>query len=287
VSACVSKWYMPPRVQPASSEPAPSLARLLPPGPPATVERIVEELGLSELAERTGARAGGRPYLLLNMIGTVDGRASIEGRSGALGGAADKQLFHGLRTAVDAVMAGAGTIRAERYRRLVRDERKRQIRRERGLAEEPLACVVSGRLQLPSDIPLLSEDGTRVVVITPSTGTVPDLDTKIDYIRAEHNGALDLRGALARLRERFDVRTLLCEGGPHLNARLLASGLVDELFLSLSPMLAGDDPAGEALRIVAGASLDPPVALELVATFEHDSHLFLRYRVTQSRPTST
>jgi riboflavin-specific deaminase-like protein len=296
---------MPPSVQPAPSEPALSLTRLLPPGPPATVERIVGELGLSELAERATAQqasAAGpgdgvqqgeshgrgataalpRPYVLLNMISTLDGRASIDGRSGALGEAADKQLFHGLRTAVDAVMAGAGTIRAERYRRLVRDDRKRQIRRARGLAEEPLACVVSERLHLPPDIPLFSEAGARVVVITPSTETVADLSAKVDYIRAEHDGALDLRGALGQLRERFGVRTLLCEGGPHLNAQLLASGLVDELFLSLSPMLAGDDPSGEALRIVAGASLDPPVALELVGAFEHDSHLFLRYRVTRS-----
>ena len=72
-----------------------------------------------------------------------------------------------------------------------------------------------------------------------------------------------------------------------MNSQLLAAGLVDELFLSLSPILAGEDPAGKALRIVAGASLEPPVALELVAAFEHDSSLFLRYRVAQSRSAST
>jgi riboflavin-specific deaminase-like protein len=265
-------------VPPAPSDPPLSLARLLPPDAPATVERIVEELGLDELAERTTAR----PYVLLNMISTVDGRASIGGRSGAIGGEADKRLFHALRTAVDAVMAGAGTIRAERYRRLVRDEPGRRARRERGLAEEPLACVVSKRLQLPPDIPLLNEDGARVVVITPSTETVSDIDAGIDYIRAEHDGALDLPGALAELRERFGVHTLLGEGGPHLNSQLLAAGLVDELFLSLSPMLAGDDPTRAALRIVAGTSLEPPVELELVAAFENSSSLFLRYRVTSS-----
>jgi riboflavin-specific deaminase-like protein len=269
---------MPSSVQPAGTQPALSLARLLPPGPPATVERVAAELGL---AERAG-RAGARPYVVLNMISTTDGRASIGGRSGALGGAADKELFHGLRTAVDAVMAGAGTVRAERYGRLVRDERRRQIRRERGLAEEPLACVVSARLDLPPDIPLLADASARVVVITPSTQTVSDLGVEIDYVRAERDGALDLRGALAQLRERFDIHTLLCEGGPHLNSQLLTAGLVDELFLSLSPMLAGDDPTGEALRIVAGTSLKPPVALELVAAFEHSSHLFLRYRVART-----
>lgn len=296
---------MPPNVQPTQPKPAPRLARLLPPGAPTTVERVVDELELGELAERKAAQRGSAgtpdraaqsrvarasaravpqplPYVLLNMISTVDGRASIDGRSGAIGGAADKQLFHGLRTTIDAVMAGAGTIRAERYRRLVRDERKRQIRRERGLAEEPLACVVSERLQLPPEIPLLSEDGARVVLITPSNLTVPETSTAVGYVRAERDGALDLRDALVQLRERFDVRTLLCEGGPHLNSQLLAAGLVDELFFSLSPMLAGGDPAGEALRIVTGTSLEPPVALELAAAFEHDSHLFLRYRVTRS-----
>jgi riboflavin biosynthesis pyrimidine reductase len=74
------------------------------------------------------------------------------------------------------------------------------------------------------------------------------------------------------------VRTLLCEGGPHLNAQLLAAGLVDELFLCLAPLLAGGDPvAGEALRILAGIDLDPPVELRLIGTLESDSHLFLRY----------
>jgi riboflavin-specific deaminase-like protein len=275
---CVSKWYMPSGVQPTPSEHPLSLAHLLPPTTAAPVERVIEELGLTELA----GQATARPYVLLNMISTVDGRASIGGRSGAIGGVADKQLFHGLRTVVDGVMAGAGTIRSERYRRLVRDERQRQIRRERGLAEEPLACVVSERLQLSPDIPLLHEDGARVVVITPSTQTVADIGMEIDYVRAERDGVLDLPGALAELRERLDVHTLLCEGGPHLNSQLLAVGLIDELFLSLSPMLAGGDTAGAALRIVAGASLDPPVALELVAVFEHDSHLFLRYRIVHA-----
>jgi len=273
---CVSKWYMPDSVQPPAPEPSLSLTRLLPPGPPVAVERIVAELGLGEPGEAKHPR---RPTVLLNMISSADGRASVGGRSGALGGRADKELFHGLRTAVDAVMAGAGTVRAERYGRLVRDERRRQIRRERGLAEEPLAVVVSARLELPDDVPLFTEAGARVVVVTPAREAVADTQAKIDYVRAEHDGALDLPGALAQLRERLGVHTLLCEGGPHLNAQLLAAGLADELFLSLSPMLAGDDPDGEALRILSGATLDPPVALRLVATFEHESHLFLRYRV--------
>ncbi len=70
---------------------------------------------------------------------------------------------------------------------------------------------------------------------------------------------------------------MLCEGGPHLNAQLLAAGLVDELFLTLGPLLAGGAATGEALRILAGIDLDPPVELELLGVLKHESHLFLRY----------
>jgi riboflavin biosynthesis pyrimidine reductase len=98
-------------------------------------------------------------------------------------------------------------------------------------------------------------------------------------VRAARAGVLDLGQALAELRERFEVRTLLCEGGPHLNSHLLAAGLVDELCLTLSPKLAGDPAGGEALRIVAGPALDTPVELELVGLVESGSQLFVRYGV--------
>jgi riboflavin-specific deaminase-like protein len=255
------------------------LRRLLEPGDPTTVQQLMDELELP--THGIGSRS--RPYLVLNMVSTADGRATLGGRSGAIGNRADKELFHGLRTTVDAVMAGAGTVRAERYRRLVRDERRREIRRERGLTEEPLACIVSGRLALNSEIPLLADPGARVAIVTTSEASLPDeCSAEIDYIRATREGALDLPSAMSELHERFGVRTVLCEGGPHLNSQLLAAGLVDELFLSLSPKLAGGDAMSETLRILSGPEIDPPAALDLLAALEHESHLFLRYRVASS-----
>jgi riboflavin biosynthesis pyrimidine reductase len=265
-----------PKVAPHAPEPA--LRRLLPLGEPISVERFVAEL---DLADRADARTDSRPYLLLNMISTADGRATLDGRSGDIGEVADKALFLELRTAVDAVMVGAGTLRAERYRRLVRAERRREARRERGLAEEPLACIVSGRLALDSEIPLLADPDARVAILTSSEASLSeDCAAEIEYVRAARDGVLDLPAAMAELHERFGVRTLLCEGGPHLGAQLLAEGLLDELFLSLSPKLAGGDAISETLRILSGPELNPPVALELVSALEHDSHLFLRYRAS-------
>jgi riboflavin biosynthesis pyrimidine reductase len=177
-------------------------------------------------------------------------------------------------------MAGAGTVRAERYSRLVCKEHDREIRRARGLSEEPLVCVVSGRLALDGEIPLLADPQARVAIVTASQASLPlECRAHIDYVRAARDGVLDLEAAMGELRERLSVRTLLCEGGPHLNSHLLAAGLVDELFLTLSPKLAGGDLMSEALRILSGPELDPPATLELLGVSEHDSYLFLRYRV--------
>jgi riboflavin-specific deaminase-like protein len=216
---------------------------------------------------------------MLNMACTTDGRATIDGRSGPIGNRADHELFHALRTAVDAVLVGAGTVRAEHYGRIVREDAARELRRMRGLAEEPLACIVSTSLALPAaDIPLLADAAARVAVLTPSPSSLPESAAAVRYVRCAREGRLDLPAALAELGD-LGVRTVLCEGGPHLNAQLLAAGLVDELFLSLAPKLAGGDPIGESLRIVSGPELRPPAELELMAALESESQLLLRYRV--------
>ena len=266
----------------SAEETPPLLRRLLAPGAPATVEEIVAGLGLASL----GDRAAGRPYVMLNMVSTLDGRVALGGRSGRLGNRADRELFHGLRGAVDAVMVGAGTLRAERYGRIIPEEARRRARRERGLSEEPLACIVSAGLSLPVEIPLIADPAAHVVILTSSAASLGQGAAHVEYVRSERDGALDLPSALAELRERFAVRTLLCEGGPHLNSQLLAAGLVDELFLSIAPKLAGGEAAAgqPSLRILAGPELDPPAELELLYVLESDSQLFLRYGVRASAP---
>jgi riboflavin-specific deaminase-like protein len=269
-----------PAREPRSAD-ALKLTRVLPPGGSVSASDFVDALDLEERSRAVPLR----PYVVLNMISTVDGRATIGGRSGTLGDHADRVLFHALRARVDAVMAGAGTVRLERYGRIVAGESTRALRRERGLSEEPLACIVSRGLSLPHDTPLLADPASRVVFLTPSGASLDGVRAKVDYIRAEHDGRLDLPRAMAELRERFGARTLLCEGGPHLNSELLLAGLVDELFLSLSPKLAGGEGVtGESLRIIAGAEFADPLELELLSALESDSALFLRYAVDASAP---
>ena len=253
------------------------LRRLVPGGEPATVAEIIEAVGLWE---RPGP-ASRRPRVLLNMVTTLDGRASVRGHSGPLSDQADRELFHGLRAPVDAVLVGAGTVRVERYGRLIPDAAVRRLRTERGLSEEPLACIVSGRLALEPDIPLLRAPEARVVIVTQSAASLPETPARVEYVRTQRAGRLDLFEALVKLRRRFGVEILLCEGGPHLSGQLFAAGLVDELFLSVSPALAGGEAASSGdLRILAGPELDPMPELQLLGALECDSHLFLRYGVS-------
>ena len=216
----------------------------------------------------------GRPYLVLNMAATADGRVSIGGRSGPVAGSADRELFHELRTQADAVMVGAGTARVERYRRITKTDELRAKRIREGVAEPPLAVVVSGSLDLPAGLPLLQDASSRVVVVTQSNGRLDGVSADVSYLRQPADDALE--PAMRALHSEHGVRSLLCEGGPRLNSSLLREGLVDELFLCVSPRLAGD-PAEPAS--VEGGALPAPVDLELVTLHEAEQHLFFRYRV--------
>jgi len=241
------------------------LERLLPdPGPTSVAEQL-EDLVPSELAR------GDRPYVITNFAVTLDGRATISGRSGAIGSETDTAMLVGLRASVDAVMIGGGTLRAERYGRMIANPQIRARRERRGLAHDPLAVIVSARMDLPWDVGLFSEGG-RVLVVTSSTLGPPP--TRVPLRVDRHQGGVDLGTALGRLRHERGIRLLLCEGGPHLHAELHAAGLVDEMFVTLAPKLAG----GEGPRMLEGA-LAGTVGLELAWLLSAGSELFARYRV--------
>jgi riboflavin-specific deaminase-like protein len=269
-------------VPPPASSPSPAsgaeapirLRRLVPSPAEVTPDDAIEGLGLG------GRAPAGRPYLVLNMISTLDGKATIEGHTAGIGSRADRELFHHLRTQADAVMAGAGTLRVERYGRIVRDPALREKRRREGLDPDPVACTVSATLDGLEDLPLLATPEQRVIVLTGASSELPGAAASVEYVRAPASsapaGEVDIAAALGRLRSEHGVRSVLCEGGPTLNAELLRAGVVDELFLSLAPKLAG---GAAALTIVAGAALPETVELELVSLLEHEGELFLRLRV--------
>lgn len=244
------------------------LRRLWPEPGTLTAAAALDGVAFAELAPP------GRPYLVLNMVSTADGAATVARRTAPISNAADRQLFHELRARVDAVMVGAGTARIERYGRLVRDAQRRERRAACGLAPDPLAVVVSRTLDLPPDLPLLADPHSRVLVVTDNDAELPGCAAEVSYLRPPPGQELDLAVMLARLRTECGVRSVLCEGGPLLNAALLPAGVIDELFLALAPVLAGSTGA---LSIVGRAALAEPVGLGLCWVLEFEGQLFARY----------
>lgn len=242
------------------------LRRLYPAGEDISPADLASGLRLGELAPAE------RPHVALNMVSTLDGKAALGGRTAPLSSEADRDLFHHLRTQVDAVMVGAGTVRAERYGRINKTGELRAKRKDEGLEPDALAVVVSASLALDPNTPLFQEPDQRVVIATESDRELEGTKARITYERTGD----DLPLLMARLREEHGVRSVLCEGGPTLNSHLLVAGLVDELFLSLSPQLIG---GADGLTIVAGRPMVDPAAAQLVWLCEADNELFLRWRI--------
>ena len=223
-------------------------------------------------AMRQPSAPADRPRIALNMVASLDGHATFEGRTKELGSQADHELFHALREHADAVMAGAGTVRVERYGAMLRKEERRRRRRERGLPEQPLAVIVSGSLDLSPDIPILADADAEVAIVTTSRHEIEGAAAQIEYLRD------GLPAALRHLRQERAIEYLLCEGGPTLNRTLIGEDLIDELFLALSPkLLGGSNP----LTIVDGTSLPEPAEMRLISAHEGSGDLFLRYEIAR------
>jgi riboflavin biosynthesis pyrimidine reductase len=217
----------------------------------------------------------GRPAVRVNMIASVDGATAIGGVSGPLGGPPDRFVYRLLRSFADVVLVAAGTVRAEGYKPALLYDEYMDARRARGQADRPRIAVVSRRLDLDWDAPLFTEAVERTIVITtidaPADG-VARARSCADVIQAGM-GDVDLRAAVGALGG-FDARHVLAEGGPSLNGALAAAGVVDELCLTISPLLGG----GDAKRILAGPDLPAPIGLDLQSLLEEDGFLLARYR---------
>jgi riboflavin biosynthesis pyrimidine reductase len=215
-----------------------------------------------------------RPSLRANFVASLDGAATLDGRSDGLSGPADKRLFALLRMACDALLVGAGTLRQEQYRAVRLDPGRRAWRRDHGLPEYPPLIVVSRRLALDPAHPALTGAPVRPIVLTcdaSPAGSRASL-AEVAEILICGEAEVDLAAALAQLHRR-GLDQILSEGGPHLLGSLTAADLVDELCLTVSPLLAGPG----AGRITAGAPSPQPHRLPLVHVLTADGALFLRY----------
>ncbi|MER7707418.1 pyrimidine reductase family protein [Kitasatospora sp. NPDC097605] len=216
----------------------------------------------------------GRPWLRANMVAGLDGGARLDGLSDGLSGDADKRIFGVLRALSDVVLVGAETVRAEGYRPARARADFAGARRAAGQAPAPAIAIVSRSLGLDLAAPLFTEPLVRTVVITTEDAPVRSLAavTEVADVIAVGRGAVDLRAAVAALADRGWTR-MLTEGGPRLLGQLAAEDLLDELCLSLAPLLTG----GDAPRILHDAHMPDVQRMRLVSLIEQKGFLFTRY----------
>ena len=183
----------------------------------------------------------GRPWVLANMVASVDGAFAVDGRSGGLGGEPDRQMFTAVRSLPDVILVGAGTARTEGYRRPAPGPAA-DLRTARGQAGAPRLAVVSNRGHVPADQPFLAGEGPDPLLFHPASADVSDLPDGVEPVLAGA-GAVDLARVLELLAG-FGARTVLCEGGPTLLGQLHAADLVDEYFVTLAPNAVGGEQVG-------------------------------------------
>ena len=228
------------------------------------------------LAPDSAERSPDRPWVRCNMISTFDGAIAVNGKSGMLGGPADRRVFSTLRSWADVIVVGAGTARAENYGPVRLSDELRERRRARGQPPAPPIAVVTRSANLDWSSPLFTEAEVRPLVITTSDSPASSRargEPVADFIAA---GAqrVDVAEALRALYE-LGHRSVLLEGGPGLNADFVAAGLLDELCLTVSPSLV----AGTGPRLFAGPELQPPAAVRVEQLLEEDGFLFFRLQL--------
>ena len=229
-----------------------------------------EEIDVFDLYLNDHRSVEGRPWVMLNMVASVDGATALRGTSTDLGDDDDLRLFHVLRTVPDVILVGAGTVRAEDYGPVALNEERRALREAQGRSSTPLLAIVTGRLNLDPDAKVFSNSDYRPMVITSTNADPGKLALLGDAAEVVILGELTPD---AIVRQLGAASVILCEGGPTLNGQFVASGLVDEINVTISPLLV----SGNSSRIAHGEEADPPLGMRLDRALRGERSLFLRY----------
>jgi riboflavin biosynthesis pyrimidine reductase len=209
------------------------------------------------------------------MIASIDGASSVAGRSGALGGSADKALFAALRSLADVILVGAATVRIEGYGPARLNAGARARRTAAGLGPVPPIAVVTRSCRLDWTSGLFTHAEARPIIFTTAAATEADRNTgaRVADVHVVGEDRVDLSRAIEILADRGHDN-VLAEGGPGVAAQLAAGDLLDEVCLTVAPLLV----AGDARRILAAAALEPATGFELATVLTADGCLFLHYR---------
>ncbi len=255
---------------------------------PAPTEELQAEDVYADLTPGSAVR-GDEPYVAINMVSTLNGRVSVGGKASPIGSSLDRRIMRNIRSAFDAVLVGAGTVRAEEMNLSVPDELSEK-RKANGLPAQPLGLILAGSDKLPLQRKLFRQRGGQTVVVVAGDDTP---QSTIEEAEALGIRVLDTKAPgrpepveiLRLLKDLLNVRTLLLEGGPTVNGSFLASGKVDELFLTLSPKISLSTGDESTIAQAQGARSTHPIGFDLasVHSASQEGELYLRYRRTIGR----
>lgn len=240
--------------------------RLLPPP--------VVEVDADDAYRDSRPMVDGRPWLMMNMISTIDGATEIGGVSGPLGGPGDKDIFGTIRTLPDIILVGSATAMAERYTPPSSSVSTKARRLSNGAWPVARVAVVSRRLNFDLTLPVFTRPDQRPIVVTTEDADPTGLDRVAKHADVLQCGigSVDFAEALHQMAT-LGATVVLSEGGPSINGALINEDLVDELLISISPLVGGGDSEG----IIHGAILQQPQQLVLRHVLTEDHFLFLRY----------
>lgn len=232
-----------------------------------TGEKVVNPLDFYLADERT---AEGHPWVVVNMISSIDGVTVVDGVSTGLGDEDDKAVFRALRAVPDVILVGAGTVAAEDYSPVILDDERRARRSALGMAEVPTLAIVSGRLSLDESAKVFSNPERKPLMLTSTSVDPGRLVLMGDVADVAFLTELTAEAILEQLSA---ASVVLLEGGPSLNGQFARAGLIDELNLTIVPSLHG----GDSKRIAGSEAIDPPYGMRLDRVLMGDRSLFLRY----------
>lgn len=231
---------------------------------------------LSTVPHEPRVHPGKRPWLFTNMVASLDGAAAVDGLSGPMGDADDREMFRALRASADAILVGAGTVTAENYQPPGLSAAVEAARSATGRIERPLVAVVSASLSIDPDADLFSDPSYRPMCFTtqradPKARSI--LEERADIVELGPE-RVDLAAAIAHLGD-TGHSTVLSEGGPSLNGQLAVQGLVDEWNLTVAPLLVG----GDAPRTAHGRErrAGGPTEYRLTRLYQGERSLFGRW----------
>jgi len=227
-----------------------------------------------------------RPFVFLNAAMTADGKLAPASRNfEAFGGPRDWQHLHELRATADAVMCGARTVDLDAVTLGPGPAKYRRLRLRRGLAEFNLRIIVSGSGTINPGAKIFQHRFSPIIILTTQRVTrsrLARLALLADEVKICGKTELDFAGALRWLREKWNVRRLLCEGGGEVNGALFQAGLVDEIHTTLCPLLLGGRHAPTLADGEGVAKLKNATQLRLVSARKTDAGMFLVHEVRRA-----